>query len=396
MTDPVLLSPPDVGPLEESYVLDALRSGWVAPVGPHVAAFEREVAQRVGCGHAVALASGTAGLHLALLALGAGPGDVVVVPTLTFVATANAVRYTGAEPVFVDCEPTTGNLDPALLHDLLRDLRRQGRRVAAVMPVDMFGACADYARILPVCAEAEVAVVEDAAEALGSVRDGRAAGSFGRAGVLSFNGNKIMTTSGGGMLLSDDAELTARCRYLSTQARQPVPYYEHTEVGFNYRLSNVLAALGRAQLRRLDDMVTRRRQLRERYAKLFAAVPGVRLLADQDPGANCWLTTIIVDPVVAGWRAGELAAHLGAHRIETRPVWKPMHLQPVFAGAGARLTGAAERLFADGLNLPSGSAMSEGQVVHVLDRIEDFLSARSERLPLLIEPERFAQAPEKH
>lgn len=376
MTGRILLSPPDVGPLEESYLLGALRSGWVAPVGPQLEAFEREVAQRVGRGHAVALASGTAGLHLALLAAGSGPGDVVVVPTLTFVATVNAVVYTGAEPVFVDCEPATGNLDPALLHETLRDLRAQGRRVAAVMSVDTFGACADYTRILPVCAAAEVPVVEDAAEALGAFHGGRPAGSFGRAGVLSFNGNKIITTSGGGMLLSDDADLVARCRYLSTQARQPVPHYEHTEVGYNYRLSNLLAALGRAQLRRLDVMMARRRLLRERYTKLFAALPGVRLLADEDTAANCWLTTIVVDPASAGWRVADLAAHLGAHDIETRPVWKPMHLQPAFAGARALVTGAAQRLFEHGLTLPSGSAMTESDVVRILGAIEQFLGDR--------------------
>ena len=376
MTPRVLLSPPDVGPLEEAYVLDALRSGWVAPAGPHLEAFEREVADRVGCAHAVALASGTAGLHLALLAVGAGPGDVVVVPTLTFVATANAAVYTGAEPVFVDCDPATGNVDPDLLHELLHELRALGRRVAAVMPVDMFGTCADYSRILPICADAGVPVVEDAAEALGATHRGRAAGSFGRAGVVSFNGNKIITTSGGGMLLSDDADLVARCRHLSTQARQPVAHYEHVEVGYNYRLSNVLAALGRAQLHRLDDIVARRRWLREQYAKLFAAVPGVRLLAEEDWEANCWLTTIVADPAVAGWRAAELGAHLAAHDIETRPVWKPMHLQPVFAGARALLTGAAERLFTDGLTLPSGYAMAENQLVRVLDGIEQFLTGR--------------------
>jgi dTDP-4-amino-4,6-dideoxygalactose transaminase len=374
VSDRILLSPPDVGPLEETYVLDALQSGWVAPLGPHVEAFEREVAHRVGCGHALALASGTAGLHLAMLTLGAGPGDVVVVPTLTFVATANAVVYAGAEPVFVDCEAGTGNLDPALLDELLSDLRSQGRRVAAVVPVDMFGSCVDYTRVLPVCAEAGVPVVEDAAEALGSTRDGQAAGSFGRAAVLSFNGNKIITTSGGGMLVSDDADLIARCRYLSTQARQPVSHYEHIEVGYNYRLSNVLAALGRAQLRRLDEIVVRRRRLRERYAKLFAAFPGVRLLADDDAGANCWLTAIVVDPAAAGWQAADLAAHLDAYNIEARPIWKPMHLQPVFAGARALLTGAAQRLFENGLTLPSGTAMTESQVVRVLNSIEQFLS----------------------
>ncbi|SBT37759.1 DegT/DnrJ/EryC1/StrS family aminotransferase [Micromonospora auratinigra] len=373
MSDRILLSPPDVGPLEEAYLLGALRSGWVAPLGPEVDAFERELADRLGVGGALALASGTAALHLALVALGAGPGQVVIVPTLTFVATANAVVYTGAEPVFVDCDETTGNLDPELLDRALTRLRGAGRRIAAVVPVDMFGSCADYGRLLPICAAAGVPVLEDAAEALGAQRDGRPAGAFGRAGVLSFNGNKIITTSGGGMLLSDDPELIARCRYLSTQARQPVAHYEHHDVGYNYRLSNLLAALGRAQLRRLDQMIARRRALRERYAKAFGGVPGVRLLADDDHGSNCWLTTVVVSPVEAGWRAADLAAHLAAEGIETRPVWKPMHLQPVFATATSVLSGAAERLFADGLTLPSGSALSDRQADRVFDAVHRFL-----------------------
>ncbi|MFD0974427.1 DegT/DnrJ/EryC1/StrS family aminotransferase [Plantactinospora endophytica] len=373
----MLLSPPDVGPLEESYLIRALRSGWVAPLGPEVDAFEREVATRAGTAHAVALSSGTAALHLGLLGLGAGPGRTVVVPTLTFVATVNAVVYTGAEPVFVDCEPGTGNVDVPLLAALLDELRAAGRDVAAVVPVDMFGACVDYTRLAPVCAGAGVPVLEDAAEALGATHDGRPAGSFGRAGVFSFNGNKIITTSGGGMLVTDDGDLADRCRYLSTQARQPVPHYEHTEVGYNYRLSNLLAAVGRAQLRRLDRMLARRRELRERYAKLFATAPGVRLLAESDPGANCWLTTIVVDPATAGWQAADLAAHLGTARIETRPVWKPMHLQPAFAGTPGAITGAAERLFADGLTLPSGSGLTEAQAGRVLDAVASFLAARA-------------------
>ncbi|MCI4065261.1 aminotransferase class I/II-fold pyridoxal phosphate-dependent enzyme [Micromonospora sp. R77] len=373
---PILLSPPDVGPLEEAYLASALRSGWVAPLGPDVEAFEAELAARAGRRHAVAVSSGTAALHLALLALDTGPGDVVVVPTLTFVATANAAAYTGAEPVFVDCDPATGNLDPALLRETLDRLRTGGARIAAVLPVDMFGSCADYARILPICAEAGVPVVEDAAEALGAVRDGRPAGAFGRAAVFSFNGNKIITTSGGGMLVTDDADLAGRARYLATQARQPVPHYEHTDIGYNYRLSNLLAALGRAQLARLDTMIARRRQLRERYAKLLAAVPGVRLLADDDAGANCWLTTLVVDPAEAGWSAADLAARLAQERIETRPVWKPMHLQPVFAGARAFLTGAAERLFAHGIALPSGSGMGEREIGRVLRTIEGFVHGR--------------------
>ncbi|GIH21003.1 aminotransferase class I/II-fold pyridoxal phosphate-dependent enzyme [Rugosimonospora africana] len=372
----VYLSAPDVGPVEEAYVVEALRSGWVAPLGPQVDAFEREIATRAGTAHAVALSSGTAALHLALQTLGARPGTVVVVPTLTFVATANAVMYTGAEPVFVDCDPATGNVDVGLLAQLLRHLRVSRKRVAAVVPVDMFGSCVDYGELLPVCAAASVPVLEDAAEALGATYRGRPAGSFGRAGVLSFNGNKILTTSGGGMLVTDDALLAERARYLSTQARQPLPHYEHTEVGYNYRLSNLLAALGRAQLVRLDGMLTRRRALRERYAKLFAAVPGVRLLGDGDPGANCWLTTIVVDPDAAGWCAQDLAGHLAALDIESRPIWKPMHLQPVFAGTHAVLTGAAQRLFETGLALPSGSSLGDAQIGRVFGAIGQFLDER--------------------
>ncbi|MCZ7438579.1 aminotransferase class I/II-fold pyridoxal phosphate-dependent enzyme [Micromonospora sp. WMMC241] len=369
----VFLSPPDIGPLEESYLLSALRSGWVAPVGPDLDAFEQEIARRAGRRHAVAVSSGTAALHLALLAVGARAGTVVVVPTLTFAATANAVIYTGAEPVFVDCDPSTGNIDVPLLGETLDRLRAEGAQVAAVVPVDLFGACADYSALLPVCAAAGVPVVADAAESLGATHAGRPAGSFGRIAAFSFNGNKILTTSGGGMLVSDDQELIARCRYLATQARQPAAHYEHTEVGYNYRLSNLLAALGRAQLRRLDQMIARRRETRERYAKLFAASPGARLLNDADPGANCWLTVILVDPDQAGWHASDLAAHLAGHGIETRPVWKPMHLQPAFRDARHVTTGAAERLFDRGLALPSGSGLTAAEAQLVDDAVSEFL-----------------------
>ncbi|ATO13942.1 pyridoxal-5'-phosphate-dependent protein [Micromonospora sp. WMMA2032] len=376
MSGRVHLSPPDVGELEESYLVNALRSGWVAPVGPEVTAFEREMAERAGSAHAVAVSSGTAALHLALLALGVGTGHVVVVPTMTFVATANAVVYTGAEPVFVDSEPGTGNLDPELLGDLLDTLQAEGRSVGAVMAVDLFGACADYTRLTQVCDAAGVPLVEDAAESLGSAHRGRPAGSFGHAGIFSFNGNKIITTSGGGMLLSDDGDLVDRCRHLATQARQPVAHYEHHEVGYNYRLSNLLAALGRAQLARLDEMTSRRRQLRERYAKLFAAVPGVRLLGEGDLESNCWLTCVVVDPDRSSWVAADLAAELSRADVETRPLWKPMHRQPVFAETRAALTGVADRLFANGLALPSGSAMDDAQEAHVFRTIERFLERR--------------------
>ncbi|MEU8331317.1 aminotransferase class I/II-fold pyridoxal phosphate-dependent enzyme [Micromonospora sp. NPDC048839] len=382
MSGTVYLSPPDIGPLEESYLVAALRSGWVAPVGPDLQAFEQDVAARVGAAGAVAVNSGTAALHLALLGVGVGPGDVVIVPTLTFVATANAARYIGARPVFVDCDPRTGNVDVALVDEALRRLRSRGERVGAVVPVDMFGSCADYRALIPVCADADVPVVEDAAEALGARHRGQAAGSFGRVGVLSFNGNKIMTTSGGGMLVSDDAALLTRARHLASQAREPARHYEHRETGYNYRLSNLLAALGRAQLLRLDAMIARRRHLRDHYAKLFAPVPGVGLLGAEDGESNCWLTVITVDPERCGWRADDLAAHLAERDIETRPVWKPMHLQPMHDGAESLLTGAAERLFTDGLTLPSGSALTEPQIARVSVAIEEFLSLRTGARPV--------------
>jgi dTDP-4-amino-4,6-dideoxygalactose transaminase len=360
-----------VGPLEEEYLVRALRSGWVAPVGPDLTAFERETAERVGVAHAVAVSSGTAALHLALLAVGAGPGTVVVVPTLTFVATANAVRYTGAEPVFVDCNPATGNIDVAACERVLA-----ATPVAAVMPVDLFGTCADYTALEPLCARHGVPLVEDAAEALGATHAGRAAGSFGRAGVLSFNGNKIMTTSGGGMLLTDDGALADRCRYLATQAREPVAHYEHIETGYNYRLSNLLAALGRAQLHRLDGMVERRRRVRAWYEKQFAPCPGVRFLGADDGTSTCWLSCLVVDPERAGWAVADLATALAAADVETRPLWKPMHRQPVYASAGAELTGAADRLFATGLALPSGSTLGEADLARIGGVVEMFLAER--------------------
>ncbi|WP_436529512.1 DegT/DnrJ/EryC1/StrS family aminotransferase [Actinoplanes sp. HUAS TT8] len=369
----VLLSGPDVGPLEQEYVLAALRSGWIAPAGPDLDLFEREIADRTGVPHAVAVTSGTAALHLALLGVGAGPGDVVVVPTLTFVATANAVVYTGATPVFADCDPATGNLDPGLLDELLGELSAEGTPVRAVLTVDLYGSCADYERILPICERYGVPVVEDAAESLGATRGSRAAGSFGRAAALSFNGNKIMTTSGGGMLLTRDGDLAVRARYLAGQARLPVEHYEHSEIGYNYRLSNVLAALGRAQLLRLDEMIEKRRRVRDVYAKVFAHVDGVTLPGGDDPAANCWLTAVVADPGRTGWHVRDLAAHLAAGGVETRPIFKPMHLQPVFAGARTALSGAAEHLFRNGLVLPSGSALTDSEVQRVHDAIAEFV-----------------------
>lgn len=378
VTDRILMSSPDVGEIEERYLLEAFRSGWIAPLGPDVDAFEREVAERVGVRHATALASGTAALHLGLLALDVRPADVVVTSTLTFAATANAIVYTGAQPYFVDCDLVTGNMDPALLERALTELRSSGSRVSAIVPVDLLGKSADYTRILPIAERFGVPVLADAAEALGARHHGRAAGSFGAASALSFNGNKIMTTSGGGMLLTDDGELAARVRYLSMQARQPAAHYEHTEIGYNYRLSNLLAALGRAQLTRLDGMMARRRRVRDAYRAVFADVEGVEVFGGEDDAEdNCWLTSIIVDPETAGWLAAELRTALESANIESRPLWKPMHLQPVFAEAPATLNGNAERLFETGLTLPSGSALSGDDIRRTLDVLAEFFGARS-------------------
>jgi dTDP-4-amino-4,6-dideoxygalactose transaminase len=374
MRSRILLSTPDVGELEEQLVLEAVRSGWVAPLGPMVDAFEERIAARCGRQHAVALSSGTAALHLALLQVGAGPGTAVVVPTLTFAATANAAVYTGAEPVFVDCDPESGTLDPGLLEDALTALRGDGVRVAAVLPVDLLGRCADYTRLASVCERFGVPLISDAAEGLGATHDGRPAGSFGLMAALSFNGNKIMTTSGGGMLLTDDAAVAEHARYLSTQARQPAVHYEHTEIGYNYRLSNVLAALGLAQLERLDGMIARRRHVRDEYARVFDAVPGTRIFQRTgDEADNCWLTAVLVDPQVTGWSAEDLRVALDEADVESRPLWKPMHAQPVFAGARSFLDGSSDRLFRTGLTLPSGSALTADQLGEVTAALGSFL-----------------------
>jgi dTDP-4-amino-4,6-dideoxygalactose transaminase len=363
----ILLSPPDVGALEQDYVMRAMRSGWVAPAGPDLDAFETEVAARVGVPHAVGLASGTAALHLALVSWGVGPGDVVPVSTFTFAATVNAIRYVGAEPFFVDCDEESGNMSAALLEQALASLRADGRSAPVVVPVDLFGKAANYSSLVPIAAAAGVKVLSDAAEALGATHHGSPAGSFGDAAVLSFNGNKIMTTSGGGMLLTNDRALADHVRKLSTQAREPVPHYEHVEVGYNYRLSNILAAMGRAQLVRLDDMIARRREWRERYRALFADSPGVRILGGRDDaGDNCWLTPVVVDPDVSSWSAADLSAALDRANVETRPVWKPMHLQPVSQGLRGVLDGTSERIFERGLTLPAGSVLSDSE----FERIE--------------------------
>ncbi|MBK8448470.1 MAG: aminotransferase class I/II-fold pyridoxal phosphate-dependent enzyme [Micropruina sp.] len=373
MPERVYLSPPDVGELEERYLIAAVRSGWIAPLGPEVDAFERELAEYCGRKHCVALSSGTAALHLGLLTLGVGPGDVVITSTMTFAATANAIVYTGAEPYFVDSD-SSGNMNPDLLVEALDDLAAQGTTPAAILPVDLLGKVADHDRIDVIAAARGIPVLSDAAESLGAKRGGRTAASFGVAAVVSFNGNKVMTTSGGGAVLTDDEEFAKHVRYLATQARQPVTHYEHTDIGYNYRMSNLLAALGRAQLTRLDAMIERRRAMRIRYQELFGDVPGVSVFGTpEDHEDNCWLTAILVDEKTAGWSTADLTSALTAENVESRPLWKPMHLQPVFAGARRRIDGTSQRLFETGLTLPSGSALSDRRRERALAVVRGFL-----------------------
>jgi dTDP-4-amino-4,6-dideoxygalactose transaminase len=384
LTSRTYMSSPDVTQAEEDALVRALRSGWVAPLGPEVDAFEAELAEVTGRSFAVALSSGTAALHLGLLHLGVGPGDVVITSTMTFAATANAITYTGATPVFVDSDET-GNVDPVLVEKAIQDQLRAGERVAAVVPVDLLGKVADHPSINAVASRHGIPVLVDAAESLGARRHGRPAGAEGAAAVVSFNGNKIITTSGGGALLCDDPDMSHRVRYLATQARQPVAHYEHVDIGFNYRLSNLLAAVGRAQLDRLPEMLERRRRWRRRYRELVAPMDGITIFGGPDgvdaavgeDHDNFWLTSILVEETMTGWSVEDLRLHLGQADIEARPLWKPMHLQPVFADRPAYTNGTSERLFRTGLSLPSGSVLTDDQFERVLEHIQSFVAARS-------------------
>ena len=373
MPERILLSPPDVTDAEEHAIVRAFRTGWIAPLGPEVDAFEQELADFGGRTHAVALASGTAALHLALLNLGVGRGDLVVTSTMTFVATTNAITYTGAQPVFVDSDET-GLISPVLLERALEEISLDGKQAAAILTVDLLGHTVDHERIAKIAARYGLPVVSDAAESQGAAYKGRPSTAYGDIAVLSFNGNKIMTTSGGGALLTDDADLAARTRYLATQARQPFVHYEHTEVGFNYRLSNILAALGRAQLRRLPSMLERRREIRTAYTEFAAEIDGLSIFGPEDSPdgtcGNCWLTSVVVEPERAGFTAEQLRDHLQHDNIESRPLWKPMHLQPVYAKHRAMVDGTSEHFFRHGVTLPSGSVHGPATISRVLDSID--------------------------
>ncbi len=370
MTKPILLSTPHMGDRELEFVKEAFDTNWIAPVGPHVDAFEQEFCQVIGAGHAAAVSSGTAAIHLALRLIGVESGDEVFCSTLTFAATANPITYLGAKPVFIDSDRTSWNMNPDLLQEALEHRARIGKLPKAVLVVHLYGQSADIDPILQACDRYEIPLIEDAAEALGATYKGRSPGTFGRIGIYSFNGNKIITTSGGGMLVSDDAELVAKARFLATQARDPAPHYQHSEIGYNYRLSNVLAGIGRGQLRVLSDRVEARRRNFEIYNRALGNLPGIEFMPEAAFGrATRWLTCLTVNPTTFGAPREQVRLALAEQQIEARPVWKPLHLQPVFADCECIGGMVAEDLFAQGLCLPSGSSLTTEDLERVIQAI---------------------------
>ena len=370
----IYLSPPHMSGREQEYIAEVFASNWIAPLGPHVDAFEQEFAEVVGATHALALSSGTAALHLALQLSGVGPDDEVLVSSLTFAASVNPIVYLGGRPTFIDSETDSWNIDPNLLADTLKRRAGQGQLPKAVVVVHLYGQSADLDPILQICGEYGVPVIEDAAEALGASYKGRHPGALGKAGIFSFNGNKIITTSGGGMLVSEDEELITHARKLATQARDPAPHYQHSEIGYNYRLSNILAAVGRAQLEVLAERVQARRRNFAFYQESLGHLPGLTFMPEAAWGRhNRWLTVLLLDPAVAGADREAVRLALEAENIEARPVWKPMHLQPVFAHYEVVGGSVAERLFAQGLCLPSGSSLNRSDLSRIVQTVDALL-----------------------
>lgn len=361
---------------EQKYIQEAFDTNWVVPLGPNVDAFEKELADYMGAEHVVALSAGTAALHLGLVMLGVGPGDEVMCQSFTFAASVNPVTYLGATPVLVDSDPDTWNMDPQLLDEAIADrIAKTGKKPKAILPVYLYGMPAKIDEIMAVAAKYDIPVLEDACEAMGSNYKGKRCGTFGEFGALSFNGNKMITTSGGGALLCPTAEAANRVKFYATQARDANPYneYWHTKIGYNYRMSNICAGIGRGQMTAVADYVAHRQRVQKLYTAALADVPGISV--QQNPGAdydsNFWLTTILVDAEVYGMDRNALAAKLGVAGIESRPLWKPMHLQPTCASFPAYLNDVSESRFAQGLCLPSGPCVSDADVEKVVKNISN-------------------------
>jgi dTDP-4-amino-4,6-dideoxygalactose transaminase len=375
--DRLYLSPPHLGRHELNYLHKAIEDNWVAPVGPNLDGFERDICEFTGVRHCVALSSGTAAIHLGLRLLGVGPGDVVLCPSFTFVATASPIMYLGATPVFVDSEAGTWNLCPERLREALQALRRRNCRPQALILVHLYGMPARLPEILALAAEYGVPVLEDAAEALGARYQGQPLGSFGEVGVFSFNGNKILTTSGGGALVTNSAEWAQKARFWATQAKDDAPHYQHSELGYNYRLSNLLAGIGRGQMELLEDRVKKRREMYAWYQQRLSGLPGLLFGPTEPAGghANRWLTCLLLDPAETSVTPEQLRLHLESRNIESRPLWKPLHQQPLFAAAEMYGGPVCAELFARGLCLPSGSAMTEADLQRVAEAIRELLAA---------------------
>lgn len=357
----IWLSSPHMGGMEPEFVRQAFESNWVAPLGPHVDGFEADLQQYTGAAHAAALSSGTAAIHLALILLGVQAGDNVICQSLTFSASANPIAYLGARPVFIDSETDTWNMCPQALETALKELSANRPKPKAIIPVHLYGMPAKMDKILALAAKYDIPVIEDAAEALGSRINGRNCGTFGSLGILSFNGNKIITTSGGGALLSENEAMVQKARFLATQARDPAPHYQHSHIGYNYRMSNVLAGIGRGQMLVLNQRIDQRRANFQFYYNLLNGAPGIAFLPEpKGYFSNRWLTTILVNPTkTGGITRDHIRLALEAQNIESRPLWKPMHLQPVFEHCAYYGQNVAEKLFENGLCLPSGSNLTE-------------------------------------
>ncbi|UPK72761.1 DegT/DnrJ/EryC1/StrS family aminotransferase [Chitinophaga filiformis] len=369
MNTKIWLSSPHMGNKEIEYVHEAFNTNWIAPLGPHVDGFERDVAAYTGAGHVAALSSGTAALHMALILLGVGKGDEVICQSMTFAASANPVMYQGATPIFVDSEEETWGMDPELLEEAIKDRIARGKKPKAIIPVHLYGMPVKIDEIMTVAAAYDIPVVEDAAEALGSTFQDKACGTFGKLGVLSFNGNKIITTSGGGALVGNDEELIKKARFLATQAKDAAPHYQHSQIGYNYRMSNVCAGIGRGQMEVLNDRVAQRRANHDYYLNQLGDLPGITFVMEPEGYySNRWLTTILVNPAESnGVTREELRIALEKENIESRAVWKPMHIQPVFEGAPAYVNGTSEKLFEQGLCLPSGSNLTHNELDRVIN-----------------------------
>jgi dTDP-4-amino-4,6-dideoxygalactose transaminase len=360
MKPKIWLSSPHMGGTEQAFVNEAFDTNWVAPLGPNVDNFEADLSTFLGGGlHVAALSSGTAAIHLALILLGVQPGDEVICQSMTFSASANPIAYLGATPVFIDSEKETWNMSPFHLEEAIKYRLAKGKNVKAIIPVHLYGMPANMAGIMAIADKYSIPVIEDAAEALGSSVNGKKCGSFGIMGILSFNGNKIITTSGGGALVSTNKELIDKARFLATQARDAAPHYQHSHIGYNYRMSNICAGIGRGQMAVLPQRVEQRRYAFDQYLQKYNGCPGISFLAEPEGSySNRWLSTILVDPAIAGFDREKLRLALDAENIESRPLWKPMHMQPVFADAPFYGDGTAAMLFEHGLCLPSGSNLT--------------------------------------